>query len=299
MKKTLIAIALVSLAAAPAFAHSWSHNSSRDMRSCSDWRVSIDGADALVESETLDVPSSGQLDVEAAHNGGITVVRGSGSAYRVTLCKAVYPGLGQSALADIRLSNSGGRLSVDAPGDRGWSAHFIIEAPTGADLKLNAYNGGISVLDFEGVLDARTVNGPLSLETVQGTINGRTTNGPVTLKDSAGQIDVKTTNGPLRVKVDQITWQGRSLEASTTNGPISLEIPRGFASGTEITARGHNKWDCPDALCGDLKREIERDRDTTRSWDSWDNEPRTLRIGTGATVVRMATKNGPVSIEEK
>lgn len=299
MKKTLLAIALVSLAAAPAFAHSWNHNSSRDMRTCSDWNVSIDGSNALVKSEVLDIPSTGRLDVEAARNGGITVVRSSGSSYRVTLCKAVYPGLGESALDEIRLSNGGGRLTVEAPGDRGWSAHFIIEAPLGADLKLNAYNGGISVFEFDGVLDARTINGPLSLEAVEGTITGRTTNGPVTLKDSAGQVDVKTTNGPLQVRMNQITWQGQSLDANTTNGPISLEIPRGFASGTEITARGHNKWNCPEALCGDLMREIEMDRDTARFWDSRDNEPRTLRIGAGATVVRMATKNGPVSIEEE
>jgi len=298
MKRTLIAIALVSFAAAPAFAHSWNHNSSKDMRSCADWSVRIDGDDALVSSETIDVPSSGQLDVEAARNGGITVVRGSGSGYRVTLCKAVDPGLGDSALNEIRLSNSGGHLSVDAPGDRGWSAHFIIEAPIGADLRLNAYNGPISVREFDGVLDARTVNGPLSLQGGDGTIKGQATNGPVTLDDASGEVQVKTTNGPLSVRIDQAAWQGRGLEASTTNGPISLEIPRGFASGTEITARGHNDWDCSEDLCGQLHREIEMDR-KSRRYGSWNNEPRTLRFGSGTTVVRMETKNGPVSIEEQ
>jgi len=297
MKKTLIALALVALVAAPAFAHSWNHGSSKNMRSCADWNVRIDGYDALVSSETIDVPSSGRLEVEAAHNGGITVVRGSGSAYRVTLCKAVFPSMGDQALDEIRMSNSGSRISVDAPGDSGWSAHFIVEAPAGAELRVNAYNGPVSVTDFDGILDARTVNGPLTLDKVVGTIKGEATNGPVTLDKASGDVAVKTTNGPLHVRIDQATWQGAGLEAKTTNGPLSLEIPRGFSSGTEITARGHNDWDCSDELCGNLHREIEMDRQSRR-YGSWNNEPRTLRFGGGATVVHMETKNGPVSIEE-
>jgi hypothetical protein len=299
MKRVLIAVALVSLVAGPAFAHSWTNTSSKNMRSCADWNVRIDGYDAIVTSETTDVPAAGKLDVRAAHNGGITVVRGSGAGYRVTLCKAVVPDLGEAALSEITMSNDSGHLSVDAPGNRGWTAHFIIEAPAGAVLKLTAHNGPISVSEFKGVLDATTVNGPLSLDGVTGTINGQATNGPVTLERASGDVTVKTTNGPLSVLLDQMTWQGSGLTASTTNGPLSLDVPRGFASGTEITARGHNSWDCPEALCGDLLREIERDRQSSRRHDSWNNEPRTLRFGSGTPVVRMSTKNGPVSIDEK
>lgn len=299
MKRTLIAIALVLFVAAPTFAHSWTR-SSKNMRSCADWSVHVDGQDALVSSETVDVAATGQLDVEAAHNGGITVIRGSGSSYRVTLCKAVTPSLGEQAFGEIRLLNEGGRLSVDAPGEHGWSAHFIVAAPVGADLRLNAHNGPISITEFDGILDARTVNGPLSLDNVSGTIKGKATNGPVSLERGSGQVEVATTNGPLTVTLDEITWNGYGLEASTTNGPLSLEIPRGFASGTEITARGHNRWDCSEELCGDLMREIDMDRDgDSRYYKSWNDKPRTLRFGAGSPVVRMSTKNGPVSIDEK
>lgn len=299
MKKTLIALALVSLAA-PAFAHSWTNNSSKSMRSCADWGVRIDGFDALVTSESVDVAASGRLEVEAAANGGITVVRGSGGVYRVTLCKAIASDMGEQAFGEIRMTNEGGRLGVDAPAGRRWTAHFIIEAPAGADLTLRAQNGPVSVSEFEGTLDARTVNGPLSLEDVSGSIKGHATNGPVTLEEARGQVEVKTTNGPLRVELDEMTWQGQGLEASTTNGPLSFRIPRGFSTGTEIVARGgHNQWDCPEALCGQLLREIERDRNTSGRYNRWNDEPRTLRFGSGATVIRMSTSNGPVSIDEK
>ena len=300
MKRTFIALVLVSLAAAPAFADSWTRSSSKNMRSCSDWNVSIDGYDALVQAESFEAPG-GPLEVEAAHNGGITVIRGAGASYRVTLCKAVAPRMGELALTEIRVVNEGGRISVEAPGDHGWSAHFIIEAPPASDLKLNAHNGPISVTEFDGVLDARTINGPLSLESVSGNIHGKAVNGPGTLDEASGDVEVKTTNGPLSVKLHEMTWNGARLEASTTNGPISLEMPRGFASGTEITARGHNNWDCSEELCGELLREIEQDRDHD-SWSSsrsWNSKPRTLRFGAGAPVVRMSTKNGPVSIDEQ
>jgi hypothetical protein len=296
MKRTIIAIALATFATAPAAAHGWTR-SSQPTRSCADWKVQFDDVPALVDSESIDLPSSGRLDIDAAPNGGISVTRHAGSGYRVTLCKAVSQDLGSAALSEIRLVNSGRRLSVDSPGRHGWSAHFVVEAPAGAELGLEAHNGPIRVSDFEGTLEAETTNGPLGLSNVSGTISGRATNGPVSLERASGNVSVETKNGPLTVSVDELVWSGQGLEARTTNGPLRLEIPRGFSSPTEITTKGHNPWNCPEQLCGSLLREIELDR--SRNRHSWNDEPRTLRIGTGSPVVRMSTQNGPVSVKEK
>lgn len=258
------------------------------VQSCDDWQVRINGENATVSSETIEIAGS-SLAIEAAKNGGVSVRGGSGSGFSVTLCRATSPSLGSGALAQIRLERSGDKPSVDGPSGEDWVAHLIVRAPAGGSLRASATNGPVDVTDFDGTLDLKAKNGPISLGRVAGTINATTKNGPVSLDGASGDVTLKATNGPVTVRLSGGSWMGRSLDASTVNGPLTLAVPRGFSSGVEIRTAGHSPLGCPVALCGAI----------AKSWDDDDDEEKMVRFGGATTVVRLSTENGPVSVKER
>lgn len=281
---------IISLSASGGHQHgtdvSTSHHGA--VRSCDDWSVRIDGKNALVSSETIEVAGS-TLSADAAKNGGASIRGGSGRGFSVTLCRAAGESLGSSALSQIRLERSGDTISVDGPSGNAWAAHLIITAPAGATLRASATNGPVDASDFDGSLDLDATNGPISLENVRGTISATTTNGPLSLKDGSGEVSLKANNGPVTVRLSSPAWTGQSLEASSVNGPLSFAVPRGFTSGVEIRSAGHAPWHCPESLCGA----------TARMWNDDRDEDKVVRFGGATPIVRLSTENGPISVKER
>src|SRR6266849_6156021 len=113
----------------------------------------------------------------------------------------------------------------------------------------------------------------------------RTYNGPISLDGGSGTMKLNAENGPVSVRLRGTTWDG-SIEAHTQNGPASLRIPAGFRSGVVVESDGHGPVSCRAAAC----------REARRTWDDEDN--RKIELGSGPTVVRMSTVNGPVSVRE-
>jgi len=98
-------------------------------------------------------------------------------------------------------------------------------------------------------------------------------------------LDLDTHNGPITVKLRGTSWDG-NIEAHTQNGPASLRIPANFRSGVVVESDGHGPVSCRAAAC----------KEARRTWDDEDN--RKIELGSGPTVVRMSTVNGPVSVRE-
>jgi hypothetical protein len=242
------------------------------------------------ESRTLSPAEfAGGLTVRAAHNGGVLVRGWDKNEVLVKACKSVAAydeSEAKGMLSSLKLNISGGQIGATGPdSDDGhrWAIHFLINVPRNIKLAMDAHNGPLSVRDVNGTVNATTVNGPVSIYRCSGDITAEATNGPVSVTRSSGTIRVRTQNGPLEIELSGTSWSGSGLEASAQNGPIKLRIPRNYQSGVEVTSRGHSPFHCDSDACAQGHKD-------------WDDDNKSVHLGGQATVVRMSTVNGPVSI---
>lgn len=294
MQKILLTLAALALAAS-AEAHSTSHHRSvsitvntddgEEVTRCDQIRVTFDGERAVMQEENIPAGSVRSLRAHAAVNGGVRVLGWDRSDWSITACKATAVGYdGRGVRAYLR----GNELGVEGDDDdRQWVVYFLVRAPRNAVLDLDATNGPLSVHDLAGTVKVRTTNGPIALKGVGGSVDAEAQNGPITYAGNSGTVKLNAQNGPISVKLSGTTWSGGNLDARTQNGPISLKIPRDFRSGVVVESDGHGPIRCRAEAC----------RDARRTFDDDDN--RRIELGSGATLVRMSTSNGPVSVKEK
>jgi hypothetical protein len=231
--------------------------------------------------------SVGLLDVRPDGNGGVSVERGAGTSYAITACIGAggpSPAEAVRAAESIRLTVEGGRVRlVDAAGVRNWSAHLIVDAPEHARIHVETSNGPIGVTGVSGDISTHSANGPIGLDNVAGRVVARAQNGPISVQGGRGDVSVATDNGPISVALSGTRWDGR-LDARAQNGPLTIQVPEAYRSGVEIIASESSVWSCYIAACGSGARSL-----TDRS--------RTLRLGSDPVVVRIATDNGPVTVQ--
>ena len=135
--------------------------------------------------------------------------------------------------------------------------------PKKSNLKLTALNGGISIYDINGKINAKTLNGGIGLKKI------------------AGDVEVNTLNGGIKVELDGDRWQGRGLEAKTTNGGIKVEMPDNYSADLEAsTVNGGIHVDFPITVRGWIKKSIE------------------TKLGDGGAPIILKTVNGGVSVEK-
>ena len=252
------------------------------VNNCGAVRVTFNDRPAIRAEESVPVGSLRSLSVRAPQNGGVYVIGGTSSSYEVTACKAAWY---EDDLSQIRTHVSGNEVTADGPSSGEWTVFFIVRAPRGASLDLRTYNGPISLRGVNGTVTANATNGPISAKESSGTMNLETENGPVSLDGGSGTMKLSAENGPVSVRLRGTSWDG-NIEAHTQNGPASLRIPAGFRSGVVVESDGHGPVSCRAAAC----------REARRTWDDEDN--RKIELGSGPTVVRMSTVNGPVSVRE-
>ena len=253
---------------------------------CTSRNFNWDDRPVFVEKETLDGSALRALKASVEH-APMSVVGGSSAGYSVEVCKAATS---QEDLDAIRVSLAGGELQTSGPDGRRWTATYRIRAPHGADLDLSASNGPVSIKDVDGTVVVRSANGPLSLRNVSGSIDATTTNGPISMSGGSGDVKVHASNGPLSIDLEGAAWQGGSLEAATKNGPLTVTVPRSYGSGVTIEARGRGPISCRADGCERFRR--------ANAWDD-DEQPRTIELGSGPTVVRLSTVNGPVTVRDE
>ncbi len=253
-----------------------------DINDCNQLRVTIDDQPAIRAEEIVSIGTPRSLVIEAPENGGIHVLGSQSDGYEVKACKAAAS---EGALRNIRVSVNGNKVTADGPGDDRWVVYFLVRAPRSATLELRSHNGPIALQAFNGTVTANAVNGPISLKE-SGTLNIETVNGPISLDGGSGTTKLNATNGPITVKLRGTSWDG-SLDAHTENGPVALKMPAAFRSGVVIASEGRGPVSCHAEAC----------RQARRTWDDEDN--RRIELGSGPTVVRLSTVNGPVAVHDE
>jgi hypothetical protein len=271
----------------PASAHDMqvSVRSGHEVRTCEDLEVTFDDRPAVTAVDRLSAPGAQKLTVHASRNGGVYVLGEARQDFAISVCKAAAPasaGGSASSLEQVRASLTGGTLTAAGPGAEGWVVYFIINAPTQADLDLDASNGPIHIAKVAGVTTARAQNGPIKLVDVSGRVSARTQNGPIAFEGGSGTIELEAQNGPVAVRLAGSKWADGSLTASAQNGPVKLQVPRGFASGVRVRSSQHSPWKCQG--CDDGRR-------------IWDDSSRSVELGSGPVAVTLSTVNGPVAVD--
>ena len=254
---------------------------------CSDLHIRFDHRDTIIQSEerTITKGEAPVLRVTAETNGGIQVQGWDKDSYGVTLCKAAEEGHDAQAMLDsIHLSFKNGELGVTGPSshDR-WSAHLLIHAPRAAALDVNLHNGPLSLHEVDGQIKVHAQNGPVSVSRCSGELDLTSQNGPLTLEDNSGKQTVHTHNGPVTVSLAGDSWNGAGLDASGMNGPLTVRIPSGYKSGVLVESEGRSPFECEASVCSEGRK-------------TWDDDHKRIEFGSGPTLVRVSTVNGPVSV---
>jgi hypothetical protein len=294
----VIALGLAAVARANGSSINITMDSDRSVRTCEDIRIAFDERPARRTQDAFKLPAASPLRVRLPVNSGIRVWGSDRSDFAVTVCKAAPRA---EDLEAIRVSPEGSGLAFHGPAGKDWVTYLLVEAPRNAGLDLEATNGSIGVDGTAGRITARTTNGPIGLSNCSGAIDASAQNGPISIEDCTGSGEARAVNGPVHISGDSGTyrlstqngpisvelagdrWTG-SLDARAVNGPLSLKISDGYRSGVVVETTGHGPVSCPDSACRGSRR-------------TFDDDSRRIEFGDSEPVVRLSTRNGPVSIE--
>jgi hypothetical protein len=284
----ILALGAIALTAAPrARSLRTTGNGDEPMASCADLNTSFDSQRATIQSEekTISRAEAATLSVQAETNGGLQVVGWDKDSYLVTLCKAARADSdADSVLSKIHLVFQNGELSVSGPPshDR-WTAHLLVKAPKSASLDLRVNNGPMGLFHVDGKVTVQAKNGPVTMNGCTGDLNVTTQNGPVTLEGDSGKLRIEAQNGPVSVSLGGTAWTGSGLEAHANNGPLTLRIPAGYQSGVLVESDGHSPFQCHASVCSEGRK-------------TWEDDHKSIEFGSGPTLVRLSTVNGPISV---
>ena len=282
---------VLGAAVVPVFAQNISMNNRHgDPQTCADLEITIGDGPTVRGEQTMTFPASEAqtLAFESTSHAGIHVTGWDQNEYSVVACKAAGASDEASAnalLSQVQLQRNGGTLSVTGPDmnndDRRWTAVLLVKAPRNAALNLHVKNGPMSLNGMNGSGTLGAKNGPISLTDSAGQFDISTQNGPVSIHGRAGRLKVTAHNGPIDVNISGNEWSGE-LSGEAHNGPIELTVPRNFNSGVEVT-NSRGPMQCSADACEGNGLSVE-------------NGDHHLRLGSGNTVIRLSTENGPVTV---
>ena len=267
-KSLLFATAVVGLASlAPLSAQQLAQ--SQDW--CRDQRWGNDRYGACEVRQYTLMSGAGTLSIDAAPNGGIQV---TGEARRDVLIEARVAATADSEarareiLASVRIDAVSDKVSADGPSGlgrrEGWHVSYRASVPTHTSLSLRSTNGGITISDVEGRIEARTVNGGVKFTNLAGEVTGR------------------TSNGGVEVDLNGATWVGAGLDVETSNGGVRLRIPEQYSARLEAgTVNGGFEIDFPLTVQGRIDREV------------------AANLGAGGPLIRVRTNNGGLKVTKK
>ena len=290
---TLVAFALFSFGTLSGYAYSGNHglNVSIDndapVTTCDQIHVRAEDREVARSEDRLTLPESfSTVRIRAAQNGGIYVYGTDRKDFAVLNCKIALDDEQPTAerrLLAIKTSFEGGQLGVSGPDDGDWTSYLIVQAPRASSLSLSGLNGPISFSGMSGKVEVQNTNGPLSIKDSSGEISADITNGPISYAGGSGDVKLRAENGPIAVKLAGTSWNGKGLEAESTNGPLALKMPNNYTSGVLVQTRGYSPFHC--SGCEGARKDF-------------DDNNKSVQFGTGPTLVRLSTVNGPVSINE-
>lgn len=273
----------------------------RNVESCGDIRIRYDRSDAERSESAFTLPGGAPFKATMPANSGVYVIGEKRGDFAVTACKAARRA---DDLGEIRVTPQGSGVAFQGPSGGDWLVFLIVRAPRDAAVDLEVNNGSISVrdtsgnvtarttngpislTDCSGLVDAHAVNGPISLEGCTGSGQARAVNGPIDFEGSAGTYRLDTQNGPISVELEGDRWEGGSLDARAVNGPLSLKLSESYRSGVLVEMQGNGPVSCPASACRSARK-------------IWNEDARRIEFGDDDPVVRLSTKNGPVSIHSR
>jgi hypothetical protein len=285
---TVLVWCAVALTAAPR-ASSLRRSASNDTpaQSCSDLNIQFENHRAMIETEdrAITKAEAPTLRIQAESNGGLQVQGWDKDVYAVTLCKAVEAdGDAQGVLSQIHLTFQNGELGVSGSSTHSrWTAFLLVRAPKSAALDVRVNNGPLSLFHVDGKVSVRAKNGPVTMNACTGDLDLEIQNGPVTLDGNSGKLRVDAQNGPVTIALAGKSWNGSGFEAHADNGPLTLEIPSGYQSGVRVESAGHSPFQCRASVCSEGRK-------------NWEGEHKSIEFGSGPTLIRLSTVNGPVSV---
>ena len=225
--------------------------------------------DRVCELRRTTLPlSNGQLSV-SGKNDGIEVI---GEERQDIALEARVIGQGadrdeaMSLVREVKIVTSG-TIHADGPttwglSRRSWYVNYRLHVPRHLAAQLHTENGGISITNIDGVINADTSNGGLVLD------------------DLGGDVHATTVNGGLDVRLDGNQWRGTGLVAKTTNGGVSVKAPDRYSAHLVAeTVNGGVSVGFPITVQGKINRS---------SIDT--------NIGQGGPTLHFQTVNGGVSI---
>jgi len=87
----------------------------------------------------------------------------------------------------------------------------------------------------------------------------------------------------MNITLGGTAWSGSGMEAHGNNGPLTVHVPSGYQSGVRVESEGNGPVSCRASVCSEGRK-------------NWDDERKTIEFGSGPTVIRLSTVNGPVSV---
>jgi hypothetical protein len=225
---------------------------------------------AFSEIREMTMRPTSLLDVDAGRNGGIKVKGENRSDILVRACVRTWGETDEAARTiarNIRITNDSVIRTEGIAENSNSAVSYEILVPRSTNLKLETFNGGISISGVDGTIEFGAMNGGVSLTDVAGSVKG------------------KTTNGGISVNLSGNSWKGNGLDVETTNGGVHLVLPDSYAARVETrTVNGGFKSDFSEL-------NVERDENDRRRGVNISKD-----INGGGALIRVVTTNGGVKI---
>jgi hypothetical protein len=223
------------------------------------------------EERNVAVPAVEGLRIRASEQGGVSIHGWDRPYAHLTVCKHAE-GLTQKAAAhalrDVRIAFEKGELFTRGPAasnSQVWWVHMILQIPRNAKLDVISANGGISIRNMSGKVNAHARNGGISIAA------------------SSGENKLSTENGGIAVD----TVSG-TVEATTDKGTISLKLRPDEGPLPTVEARTSEP--------GDIVCKTACDSGSA----SWNTDRTYLRLGSTSMTpaIRLMTTGAPIIIEQ-
>jgi len=263
--RPIVVACLVSLTAVPAaFAQSFTTAPCSGDKGGGSYHSS-DSKERVCESRQTTLPlAGGQLRVSGT-NGGIELTgedRNDVALEAQVVATAESRQEAEELVHQVTVETSG-TIHAEGPKTGNWSVNFKLRVPKHLAAELQTKNGGISLANLDG------------------TVNAVTTNGGISLNNLSGDVHATTTNGGLHISLTGDSWQGAGLVAKSTNGGVHMTMPANYSAHLIAgTVNGGTHVGLPMTVS---------EFNSRRHIDG--------QIGHGGATVQVETINGGVSID--
>jgi hypothetical protein len=200
--------------------------------------VSVDIAHGKATDEwvrSYTIAPGGRLEI-ANLNGQIAVSAAAGNTVDVRATREARASSDDAArdlLQKMRIVENVSRdhvsIAVQADGDngfrigRGVTVRYEVRLPAGLSASFRTENGGVTLDNVNGRIEAATTNGGITGRDVAGSITASTVNGGVQmgLASVSGDVALSAVNGGVRLELPASL--SATLDARTVNGSVSVD----------------------------------------------------------------------------